>query len=250
MKVLFAGPSLWNVDTAQAALQRRGPARQGDILLAVRDGARSIGLVDGLFGDVPSVWHKEILFALERGVAVLGAASMGALRAAECEAFGMIGVGEIYRRYADGRLCSDDAVAQVHAPIELNCQPMSEALVNIEATLDALAAASRIAPDERARLWTAAESLFFADRTFEHIVERADIGKALPLIDLLYEHRIDLKRIDALALVDRMTQAHETPAVTWRMETTSIWRQVTEGIVSRERSSSGPLAEGMLHGST
>ena len=110
--------------------------------------------------------------------------------------------------------------------------------------------ARHTASHKAALLWTAAESLFFADRTFEHIVERADIGKALPLIDLLYEHRIDLKRIDALALVDRMTQAHETPAVTWRMETTSIWRQVTEGIVSRERSSSGPLAEGMLHGST
>ena len=42
-------------------------------------GYRRIGIIDGHFGNVPSVWHKEILFALSKGVEVSGAASMGAL---------------------------------------------------------------------------------------------------------------------------------------------------------------------------
>ncbi|MEJ0097006.1 MAG: TfuA-like protein [Bauldia sp.] len=50
---------------------------------AVLAGASVIGLVDGVFENVASVWHKEILYALSEGVQVFGAASMGALRAAD-----------------------------------------------------------------------------------------------------------------------------------------------------------------------
>ena len=69
------------------------PGEAGDLYRAARGGARVIGLVDGVFEDRPTVWHKEILWALDRGVRVLGAASLGALRAAECAPFGMEGVG-------------------------------------------------------------------------------------------------------------------------------------------------------------
>ena len=80
MKVLFVGPSLGSdLAAARATSPRidfRPPAACGDILKAVHDGATAIGLVDGYFGDLPSVWHKEILFALEHDVAVAGGASM------------------------------------------------------------------------------------------------------------------------------------------------------------------------------
>ena len=49
------------------------------------------------------MWHKEILFALSEGIDVYGAASMGALRAAELDAFGMRGIGDVYSAYAEGR---------------------------------------------------------------------------------------------------------------------------------------------------
>ena len=66
-KVLFAGPSLYGQDYDATGLVIRPPARQGDIHRAVLDGADAIGLIDGVFGFVPSVWHKEILFALVMG---------------------------------------------------------------------------------------------------------------------------------------------------------------------------------------
>ena len=87
------------------------------------------------FGNVPSVWHKEILFALKSGVAVCGSSSMGALRAAELHAFGMVGFGWVYRAFRRGVLQDDDEVCVLHAVPELNFEALSEAMVNIRCSL-------------------------------------------------------------------------------------------------------------------
>ena len=63
-----------------------------------------IGVIDGYFEVVPTVWHKEILWAMSQGIHVYGAASIGALRAAELAEFGMNGVGQIYQQYRSGEL--------------------------------------------------------------------------------------------------------------------------------------------------
>jgi len=63
------------------------PAEQGDVYRAAARKPDAIGIVDGRFQDVPAVWHKEVLWAMSRGIPVYGAASMGALRAAELAAF-------------------------------------------------------------------------------------------------------------------------------------------------------------------
>jgi len=238
MKILFAGPSLWDVPAAaMAPLELRAPARQGDILAAVCEGATVIGLVDGIFGNVPSVWHKEILYALEQGVPVLGAASMGALRAAECAAFGMVGIGEVFERYASGVLVRDDAVAQTHAPAELGWRPLSEALVNIEATLDRLLQSGLIDIDVDRRLRAAANELFFAERTFEQVVERAGFsGEAgESLAGLLIAHRVDLKRLDAWALVQAMMQPVAKPQIAWKLERPPAWQKVHADALQRAR---------------
>ena len=145
--VVFVGPSL----AAEAAAELfpvsyRSPAAQGDILKAVRDGARAIGLIDGYFEGVPAVWHKEILFALSSGVHVFGAASMGALRAAELAPFGMCGVGQIFAWYRDGVIDADDEVALIHGPAETSFVSLSEPLVNVRATLIEAASSARSIP--------------------------------------------------------------------------------------------------------
>ena len=74
------------------------PVRQGDVYrTVVRHRPRAVGIIDGYFQPVPSVWHKEILWAMAQGVHVFGSASMGALRAAELAPFGMRGVGRDLR---------------------------------------------------------------------------------------------------------------------------------------------------------
>src|SRR5690348_14464795 len=97
---IFLGPTL-SVTQASQILPARyfAPVRCGDILACLRLKPRVIGIIDGFFDRSASVWHKEILWALEAGVRVFGASSMGALRAAELEVFGMEGYGDIFAAY-------------------------------------------------------------------------------------------------------------------------------------------------------
>lgn len=247
MKILFAGPSIRGIEAAAlAGVHCRGPARQGDILRAVLDGATAIGLVDGLFGDVASVWHKEILFALDQGVTLMGAASLGALRAAECAAFGMIGIGEIYRGYATGVLEDDDAVAQLHAPAELGFEPLTEALVNVEATLVEIRAKALLDAKRVARLSDAASRLFFEDRTYDRIIAQAGLSGAEDgprLIDLLRANHVDLKRRDASLLLARMVEEPDRrgPKPDWQLSQTRIWRRILADHRAAAEPASAPI---------
>jgi hypothetical protein len=60
-------------------------------------------LADGVFSANLSVWHKEIVYALQYpGVkAIYGTASMGALRASELDFLGMVGIGRIYEWFQE-----------------------------------------------------------------------------------------------------------------------------------------------------
>ena len=85
--------------------------RRGDLppLLARR--VETIVILDGVFHQELAVSPREVRDALEAGVTVFGASSMGALRAAELQPLGMIGVGTIFGWYRDGTLTADDEVA-------------------------------------------------------------------------------------------------------------------------------------------
>ena len=229
MKVLFAGPSLFGCEVDLAGIDSRPPARQGDLYAAVGDGANVIGLVDGYFGAVASVWHKEILFALAGGVRVLGAASMGALRAAECSAFGMEPVGEIAQSYDDGRLEDDDAVALVHAPAELDFMPISDALVDMAATLRELRHKRLIGDAEELALLASAQRAFFADRNPQTMVSGAGLraARAAEIAALYLQHRVSLKQRDALALVARLRalpdERNLARSQSWSFNDTPTW---------------------------
>ena len=111
--IVFLGPSLDLHDSGEIlAAEYQPPAKRGD-LLAAGDGATIIGLIDGVFHQECAVAHREILAAVKKGVRVVGSSSMGALRAAEMDTLGMVGIGEIYRMYKSGELESDDEVALV-----------------------------------------------------------------------------------------------------------------------------------------
>lgn len=182
--VVFAGPSLHGAGLESlSGLDLRPPAQCGDILAAVEDGTSIIGLIDGVFETRPAPWHKEILAALDRGARVYGAASLGALRAAECAAFGMTGIGEIYADYRDGRRVSDADVAVVHAPAELGFAPLSVALVDAQATLARLRSNGAIDARDADRLAEAAETIFFKDRTWSAIAGAAGRRELLPTIE-------------------------------------------------------------------
>jgi hypothetical protein len=209
MKLLFAGPSLHGLSPDLSGICMRGPAAHGDIARAVLEGVTAIGLVDGNFEAVAAVWHKEILFALARGVAMFGASSMGALRAAECASFGMVPVGAIAEAYVSGSLDDDAAVALLHGPEELGYPPFTEPLVNVEPTLLKLQARGILSYAEREELWREACRLHFKDRTVDAIFAA---GWSRARADTYEEHRVNRKGEDALLLVDQLREAAPLPA--------------------------------------
>jgi hypothetical protein len=230
VKVLFAGPSLFGAAPDLADIERRGPAAQGDIARAVADGADVIGLVDGAFGEVAAVWHKEILLALSRGVRVFGAASMGALRAAECAPFGMVPIGEIAQRFADGGLDDDAAVAVVHAPAEFGHEPLSEALVDALATISGLAADGLVTGPEAEALAMAARTMFFGIRTPDSIVAEAMLpfDRRAAVLAAYLGNRVSVKRRDALLLVEHLRHCPATVSAIpdWRPAASPSWQKL------------------------
>ncbi len=204
--VVFAGPTVAAAEIRdRLACTVLPPAAVGDVLRAVHGTPRAIGLIDGVFERVLPVWHKEILWALSRGVHVFGAASMGALRAAELHAFGMVGVGRIFQGYRDGELEADDEVAVLHGPVEVGFAAVTEALVNVRATVEHARSQAALDKPEAHRVLAAARAVHYRERTWETVL--AQLGEpalVARLRDWLRDGRIDQKRIDALALVEHL----------------------------------------------
>lgn len=172
--VAFLGPTLPAAEArAIAPSTVLGPARQGDVWRALALRPRAIALVDGLFESEPSVWHREILDALSAGVAVFGGGSMGALRAAELSRFGMVGVGEIFRAYRDGRLADDGEVALLHAGPEHAFRPFTVPLVNVRHAASVARSRGAVTRGEARAIVEAAERIFYMDRTWEAVLEAA-----------------------------------------------------------------------------
>ena len=170
--VVFLGPSLSRARAEQIIeADFRPPAKRGDIYLAARQGAKIILLIDGVFFQECSVAHKEVIYALEAGARVVGASSMGALRACELDIYGMVGVGKIYEAYKSGHLVSDDEVALIFDPF--SWEPRSEPLVNIRFNLDLAWKKGVISASCKDRLFHCALAQYFPDRTYERMLSDA-----------------------------------------------------------------------------
>ncbi|MGH9165004.1 MAG: TfuA-like protein [Acidimicrobiales bacterium] len=194
------------------------PARCGDILLYLRAAPAALALVDGLFERTAAVWHKEILYALERGIPVYGASSMGALRAAELDGAGMVGVGEIYRRFADGTYGDDDEVAVAHAEAADGFRVLSDAMANIRSTLEA--APIEVGEPTRAAVIRAAKATFYAERSLVGAIKaargRADDAELDVLADWVAAGgSVDQKGIDARELLSRLAAGPLVPPSAW-----------------------------------
>jgi hypothetical protein len=231
--IVFVGPTLPPaLRPAEALWEWRPPVRQGELYRAALARPDAIGVIDGYFEVVPTVWHKEILWAMAAGIHVFGAASIGALRAAELDAFGMRGVGRVYQDFRAGVLQDDDEVAVLHGPEELGYPPVTEAMVNIRATLAAAAAQGVLAPDIAAGLTEIAKALFYQERTYDAVLQAAAGGfPAAALRNFaawLPAGRLDQKRLDAeatLTAIRAHLAANPGPMrVTYEFAHTAAWQ--------------------------
>ncbi len=211
--VIFAGPSLpASLRPSDPAFDWRQPIKQGEVYEAALGRPAIIGIIDGYFEVTPTVWHKEILWAMSQGIHVYGSASIGALRAAELHPFGMIGVGRIFAAYRDGILTDDDEVAVLHGPEELGYPAVTEAMVNIRATLDKAVAEGVLDQALCIRFAGIGKTLFYKERRWEAVLHlAAEYGLPPELLDNLAAWlqcgQVDLKRTDALEMI-AVIQAH------------------------------------------
>jgi len=207
--VIFLGPSL---DAAEAARHLRAqwwpPVRRGDLPAVVAHGVRRIGIIDGEFDQSLAVSVSEVRAALARGAQVWGAASMGALRAAECHGLGMCGIGWVYRGYAEGWLAADDEVALLFDPH--SGQAATVPLVNFRWALLQAVSGGAVSTDRAAVLLSAAQAVRYWERDGSALIAAArDRGCGADMEALLEfvaraPDRCDRKRLDALELLNAM----------------------------------------------
>lgn len=116
------------------AIDLRPPARRADLDALERSSQPGVVIVlDGLFGRQQAVTTAECGALLTAGWTVIGASSIGALRAAELWSLGMIGVGDIYTMLRLGRVTSDAELAVLYSE-DLSTE-LTIALVHVRAAL-------------------------------------------------------------------------------------------------------------------
>lgn len=242
--IVFRGPSISSARArARIDAELRGPAAQGDVYLAAKSRPAAIALIDGVFDQRLAVSHKEILWALAEGVPVYGAASMGALRATELEAFGMRGVGGIFEDYRTGRLRGDDEVALAHGPAEVDHAPLTVTMVDLRATLDAACAAGALSPSEAAEVAALAHDVHYSERTWARVLElsQAVLRDTSALEIEVRERPVNRKLADAEALLDRLAAGPIEPLAerAWRFEPTGAWQDILRRAEARAQVSVG-----------
>lgn len=202
--VVYVGPTL-------AAREVRDIAAEAEVLPPAEGGSLAsqrwragdvVVLIDGYYRDRPAVRHKEIMHLTASGVEVVGAASMGALRAAELDTFGMRGVGQVYQMYKAGEICGDDEVAVTHVAEDADYPMNSLALVNLRYACRQAVAERVAGADAAQRLIAAAKRLVFYERTWPRILAEAgrdgEPDRAMAaLVEFCRERRHDIKARDA-----------------------------------------------------
>jgi len=212
--IVFVGPSVPADavrDLAGDRIEVRPPVRRGDVHALYGEPGpppTHIGVIDGEFFQGLSISPKEILAAIDdHGARVYGAASMGALRAAELHTWGMLGVGDIFDMYRTGRVDADDEVAITFDRETL--RPLCEPMVNMRVAFAAAEERGLISAAAHDAAIRAAGNLYFPDRTYRRVL--ADLAGAIPGDEharltafLSGEDAPDAKRADGIALLRRM----------------------------------------------
>lgn len=210
---VFAGPSLPSpFRPLDPIFEWHPPASAGDLLSLAENAPETLCLIDGYFDSCPAPWHKELLLLMAAGTTVYGASSMGALRAAELDAFGMIGIGAIFEAYSAGRLVGDDEVALIHAPERLDWAPLSVPMVELRATLIDACRRRVVGPPTARLIRDLAHDVHYSDRDWplleRHCQEVTD-AETFPRIRALH---VPLKRLDAIAcLAAARREPHQRP---------------------------------------
>lgn len=196
----------------------------GDIYRLLGTGVRRIVIIDGRFHGPAAIWPREIVEALDNGIEVIGAASMGALRAAELYPLGMKGHGTVFAWYRDGVIDGDDEVALLHGDETVDFQPLSEPLVNLRYNLQQAARCGIITLSQAEEVIEEQKAIYYAERSYQGLLAGQIVTGWRPetqalLRQFIQQAAINLKQQDAISTLRYCT----APPPAQRRPAPALW---------------------------
>jgi hypothetical protein len=190
---IFSGPSLPPEDRVPiGGVTYLPPASRGDVERASNE-YDAVLVIDGVFHHDLAPSPKECYAAALRA-RMFGAASMGALRAAECAPYGFTPLGIVARWYVQEVIDGDDEVAVLTHP--LTHTALTVPSVNVRYTARLAHRRGLLTRAEHDAFIARARDIFYMDRTWDDVLEYvpSHVRKAVRAIA---EREGDLKRWDA-----------------------------------------------------
>ena len=203
--VVYVGPTLAEQEVREAlpGAEICPPVRRGDLYRGRMLRYSVFVVIDGVFHQHDALPLREIVDVLRDDAWVVGASSMGALRAAECWPAGMQGVGAIYRLFRRGSLGSDDEVAVSFDPNER--RRTSVPLINVRHAVSRAIRRRQLDRVLGARLVKIAVDSFYADRDWRSLLLRAGADDRDGRLEAALSS-YDLKRADAMAALRQVSR--------------------------------------------
>jgi len=221
MKIIYAGPSLSKINIKKCIEKKsnfilKGPIKAGDLWnhIATFNNITDVLIIDGYFYSKLAVLHSEILEAISLGIRVHGSASLGALRAVELTANGMIGYGEIYNFYSLNPQTGDDEVAVLHSPQKpYECHTIP--LINIRILHNKLK--QSIYKDNISIVISELEKIAFSKRNWQQIkkicIDNISDSRGLEVFNQIKHDYIDYKHRDAIRSINFLIKKGQTSTI-------------------------------------
>jgi ribosomal protein S12 methylthiotransferase accessory factor len=207
-RIVFIGPSL-SLDEAKQILpdaDYRAPIKRGD-LDGISPGS-VIGIIDRVFAQTLAISPGEIREALDNGIDVYGAASMGALRAAEVSS--VIGIGRVFEMYRTGLIDRDDEVAVLMNPD--THEALTEPLVNVRFAVERLVRSGTLNRGDGAAIVDSCMALHYTERTYQRILSTSRLARNKDIDDIIrLLKNFDLKGDDARLLLETISTVKPRP---------------------------------------
>jgi hypothetical protein len=214
---IFTGPSL-DAATARSLLPEaevRAPIRRGDLELALDQGFRLFGVIDGTYIVEPTLSAPEVRQAIGRGAILYGAASLGALRAVEFRTWGFQGIGVVYDWYLRGVTYRDDEVVAAMDPGSYRA--LTDPTVNLRYACLRGQRESGLSRSLAERMLAAYSAYHFSERRLGRLfaelrpsldaTARAELDRFSAYVDD-QGPALNIKRRDALRLLETLRDAH------------------------------------------
>lgn len=217
MKVTLFGGAYITEDETKAIIDidYRPPAGHADIISLIYNDRPDIIILSHAVIPGISVWHTELLEAMNLGVRVYGTGGLGAVRAAELSSFGMIGIGEVFRQYKAGEIEDDDEVYFRSDGFGDHDIRLSEPIVNLRATLKPAVSDHIISENDFQNIIHIAKEIYYEDRTVDNIFSLArERGFDTHLIHklglLIQNHYIDQQKLDTIETLKQVSRLKDS----------------------------------------